>query len=82
MDGIEEDPTEIQHFSLGSTSPGGGITKVKGGGLIKTEGKGGSILYLAVNDLEETMKVTCDPCRANNAHRTTAHHCWWRQTDE
>lgn len=60
MDGREEDPTQIQHFSLGSTSPGGGITRVKPEELVRTEGKSGPVIYLMVDDLEQTMEV-CFP---------------------
>ena len=58
MDGIVEDPTQIQHFSFGDSCPGGGITKVADGEVIKTGGKGGVVLYLAVENLEETMAVS------------------------
>ena len=58
MDGREEDPSQIVHFSLGSTCPGGGITRVDPQEFIRTKGKGGPILYLIVDDLEESMKVS------------------------
>lgn len=57
MDGREEDPTEIVHFSLGSTSPGGGITKVKPEDFLRTQGKGSPIIHLMVDDLDAAMKV-------------------------
>ena len=55
MDGIEEDPAQIAHFDLGSTCPAGGITRVSE--VVPTKGKGGTVLYLMVNDLEAAMKV-------------------------
>lgn len=55
MDGTEEDPTKIVHFSFGDGCPGGGITKVDQ--VVKTNGKGGVVLYLMVDDLEGAMKV-------------------------
>lgn len=61
MDGLEEDPKEIVHFSLGPTSPGGGITKVKLEDFLRTQGKGGSIIHLIVDDLDEAMKVRPRP---------------------
>lgn len=57
MDGREEDPTEIVHFSLGPTSPGGGITKVKPEDFMRTRGKSSPIIHLMVDDLDEAMKV-------------------------
>lgn len=55
MDGTEEDPSQIAHFDLGSTCPAGGITKV--GEVKKTDGKGGNVMYLYVNNLAGTEKV-------------------------
>jgi hypothetical protein len=63
MDGREEDPTQIVHFSLGPASPGGGITKVKPEDFLRTEGKGGPVIHLFVDDLEVSMKVRTG-CRA------------------
>lgn len=57
MDGTEEDPTQIVHFELGSNCPGGGITKVDQ--VVKTEGKGGQVLYLYFeNGLADVAKVS------------------------
>ncbi|KAK6364503.1 hypothetical protein LTS17_012126 [Exophiala oligosperma] len=58
MDGTEEDPTKIVHFSFGDGCPGGGITKVDQ--VVKTNGKGGVVLYLMVDDLEGAMKKIID----------------------
>ncbi|KAJ9636183.1 hypothetical protein H2204_005455 [Knufia peltigerae] len=58
MDGTEEDPTKIVHFSFGDGCPGGGITKVDQ--VVKTNGKGGVVLYLMVDDLEGAMKKIVD----------------------
>ena len=62
MDGREEDPSQIVHFSLGSTCPGGGITKVSPEDFIRTKGKGGFTLYLMVDDLAESMQVSMANC--------------------
>ena len=48
-DGIIEDPNAIAHFDHGATCPAGGITKVDE--VLRTEGKGGCVLYLFVEDL-------------------------------
>jgi predicted enzyme related to lactoylglutathione lyase len=57
MDGREEDPNKIVHFSLGSSCPGGGITLVENPAeFLRTRGKGGAIIYLMVDDLEATIR--------------------------
>jgi predicted enzyme related to lactoylglutathione lyase len=60
MDGTEENPEEIAHFEHGANCPGGGITKVDE--VVRTEGKGGNVLYLYVNDLGATEKVSMSTC--------------------
>ncbi len=55
MDGVEEDPSDIAHFDLGSNCPAGGITKVSE--VTRTQGKGGNVMYLYVSDLKATEKV-------------------------
>ena len=58
MDGREEDPNEIVHFSLGPTSPGGGITKVQAEDFLRTQGKGSPVIYLMVDELKSTIEVS------------------------
>lgn len=70
-DGRQEDPTAIVHFSLGATSPGGGITKVNPEDFLRTQGKGGPIIHLMVSDLEASMKVRNTPwCTLLTVHRS------------
>jgi hypothetical protein len=54
-DGRQEDPNKIAHIESFKDCPGGGITKTNE--VLRTEGKGGTILYLYVNDLEDTERV-------------------------
>lgn len=58
MDGVEEDPSQIAHFNLGTGCPGGGITKVSDEEFVRTGGKGGAVLYLVVEDLDKAMEVS------------------------
>jgi hypothetical protein len=61
MDGLEEDPSYIAHFDHGPHGTSGGITKVGADELVSTKGKGGAVLYMWADSLEEAMQVGCFP---------------------
>ncbi|KAJ9610875.1 hypothetical protein H2200_005652 [Cladophialophora chaetospira] len=57
VDGRDLDPTEIAMFEVpGQSCPGGGITRVSEAEWASSHGKGGVVLYLYVDDIEQYAK--------------------------